>query len=162
MIELDKFHYGMKIPNSLVETVFGISKDDKNFHLKQFCFGQSLEEELDKNGMPCTVCIKDGELTILTHEEAAEYNPKRFRQQCNGLRRSHFRTLKVNSSELSSDETRKRLDRSVYEQSKILQAVESVRAEIILEPVERKSPPMLTSSSNKEKEVEASLIDETE
>lgn len=145
--------YGKIIPNSIVCDIFDTDEEDPQFPFQQLKFAMYLENRLEEE-MPCTICIRDGQLYILTHEEAATHNPRMFGRHCNSLKRSHYRTLKVDPYELESDESRKQLKENIHLQSKILQSIDDIKEEFILQPYESKTPRMVevneTNESNQE------------
>jgi len=135
--------FGQIIPNSVIEEYYGVKEEDEDFKFKQIRFMQLLDAELKARDMYATICIREGQIKILTHEEASEYNRKRFNCHVAGLARTHEKNMHVAANELE-EETREEHNRTVMFQSKVLQAVLRTKAEFRLEATARKTPGLIT------------------
>jgi len=139
-IDLDKCHYGMIINNSLVVKCTGVPEDDPNFSLAQMKFKARLEFVLESEvGMPCTICIRDGVLKILTHEEASEYHRNRFNLCILKMMQSFYKNRQVSVEEFDK-ETASTHNRTLEIQSKVLQATIKAHPDIKLQAYQRKTP----------------------
>jgi hypothetical protein len=139
-IDLNACRYGMTIDNKIVEECTGVSQDDPNFHLAQMKLRYRLEHILEHEvGMPCTICIKDGVLRILTHEEASEYHRNRFDVCILKMMHSFYKNRQVLTAEFDK-ELRKTHNRTLEIQGKVLQSVIEIHPGIKLRAHERKTP----------------------
>jgi len=138
-MDFDTLDYGSVIPNEIVEDYFGISSDDDGFRFKLINFIYIVDTELRSRGIIATICVRNGQIKVLTHEEAAEYNRKRFNCHVAGMARVHEKNMHVAATELSK-ETRDSHTKTVMFQSKALQAVLRTKAEFQLDSVQRKAP----------------------
>jgi hypothetical protein len=148
---LNSCEYGTVISNTLIETQYGISEDDPNFSLAQMKFKTRLETILGRDyNMPCTICIKDGMVKILTHAEASEYHKNRFNTSILKMGRSFYKNRQVNSSEFEKA-NQKEHERNLEIQGKVLQSVVQVHPDIKLEAHKRKTPlPLFDESDNRQ------------
>ena len=138
-MDFSTLDYGSTIPNEIVEEFFGVTVDDDGFRFKQIKFIYMVDMALRGRGMVATICVRNGVIKVLTHEEAAEYNRKRFNCHVAGMARVHEKNMHVAAKELSK-ETRDVHTKTVMFQSKALQGVLRTRAEFQLETVSRKAP----------------------
>lgn len=138
-IDFDLIDYGDTVPNSVLVDYYGVPEEDENFKFKQIQFVQFIDRELRSRGKVCTICIRDGQIRILTHEEAAIYNRKKFNCHISGMAKTHEKNIHVEREYLTFNEQEKH-DRTVMFQSKVLQSVLSTRAEFQLQMAERKTP----------------------
>jgi hypothetical protein len=138
-LDFDALDYGSIISNDILEDYYGIPIDDEGFRFKQIDFIQLVDSKLRSRGMIATICVRNSQIKILTHEEAAEYNRKRFNCHVAGMARVHEKNLHVCSQDLSR-ESRDSHTKTVMFQSKALQAVLKTKSEFQLEPVKRKTP----------------------
>jgi hypothetical protein len=138
-IDFSALDYGDVIPNEVLVDYYGISEDDEGFRFKQIDFIQLVDSELRSRGIIATICVRDSQIKILTHEEAAEYNRRRFNCHVAGMARVHEKNMHVSSQELSK-ENRDIHTKTVMFQSKALQAVLKTKSEFHLESVKRKAP----------------------
>jgi len=138
-MDFNTLDYGSTIPNEVVEEFFGVPADDDSFRFKQIKFIYMVDMALRSRGMVATICVRNGTIKVLTHEEAAEYNRKRFNCHVSGMARVHEKNMHVAATELSK-ETRDVHTKTVMFQSKALQAVLRTKSEFQLETVSRKAP----------------------
>lgn len=141
-MDLSKVHYGMDIPNSVVSEALGVPADDENFHFAQLTFMRDLDEALQEMGMVATICIRDGHIRILTHEEAADYNRRRYLVHLGGLARTFEKNKHVDDKALSP-RTVQFHRQTLYYQGRLLQAIVQERTRLEVESVERKGPTSL-------------------
>ena len=139
-MDLGACEYGMLIDNKIVEDLYGISEDDPNFSLAQMRLKYRLELLLEKeHDMPCTVCIRDGQLKILTHEEASEYHKQRFDVSILKMMHSFYKNRQVDVSDFDKV-FKKEHNRTLEIQGRVLQSVIDSHPNIKLKAHERKTP----------------------
>ena len=147
-MDLNECRYGMEIDNSIIERLYDITQDDPQFSLVQMKFKYRLEMLLEKDyGMPCTICVKDGQLRILTHEEASEYHKHRFDVSILKMMQSFYKNRQVDTSEFERPQEKEH-NRTLEIQSKVLQSVVQSHPDIKLEAHKRKTPLPLFNESN--------------
>lgn len=118
-----------------------IDSRDWNFALLGLC--QWIMQEREGIGEPVTACVRDGVVSILTDEEAAEYNNRYFFHGFKRMFRGLRRQLEVDTRNLA-DETKKKHLRRVEVNSRTVQgAMLGRRNQLTLSPVERKTPLLL-------------------
>lgn len=130
-LDFDALDKGQLLGLEYLEQVTGVSpRNDKEFKLR--CLGiKSLIEA--RRGFTCQVTY-DG-IRILTDEDAAAYNPKRFNGHIRGLKNRLDLNLEVDRSRLSI-ETKDRHERNLINQSRIYQAVSNEVRSIAIGPPE--------------------------
>lgn len=139
-MDLSACEYGMSIDNVIVEELYDVTEDDPLFSLAQMRLKQRLEMILERDyNMPCTVCIRDGQLKILTHEEASEYHKHRFDVSILKMMQSFYKNRQVDTSEFEKP-MRKDHDRTLEIQGRVLQSVVDAHPDIKLEAHKRKTP----------------------
>jgi hypothetical protein len=139
-MDLDTCEYGMEIDNTIIEELYDISEDDPNFSLAQMRFKYRLELLLERDhNMPCTVCVRNGILKILTHEEASEYHKHKFDVSILKMMHSFYKNRQVDVSEFENI-MKKEHNRTLEIQSKVLQSVVNTHPDIKLEAHKRKTP----------------------
>lgn len=141
-VDFDLITYGDTVPNSVIEEFYNVSQEDESFRFKQIQFLQLLDREKRIRGEVHTICVRDGIIKILTPEEAADYNRKRFVSHVSGLARSHEKNIHVEREYLTIDQQDKH-DRTIMFQSKVLQSVMNVKKEFQIEAAGRKTPSFL-------------------
>jgi len=141
-VDFDLITYGDAVPNSVLEEFYNMSEEDERFRFKQIQFIHYLDSELRSRGKVCTICTRDGQIRILTHEEAAEYNRKKFNCHISGMARNHEKNMNVDRDCLSENQADKH-DHTVMFQSKILQSILEVRANVQIETIKRKTPGLI-------------------
>lgn len=144
-LDFDALDYGSVIPNEILEDYYGVSQEDENFRFKQIDFIYLIDTQLRTRGMIATICVQNGQIKILTHEEAAEYNRRKFNCHVAGMARTHEKNMHVVATELCK-ETRDAHTKTVMFQSKALQAVLRTKAEFQVESVKRKTPSLKSST----------------
>lgn len=120
--DYDNLKKGDEIPVEQLEHITRTKYGDDKYSLRVLSLCEQIERELKERGRHVTVVQRKGAIRILLDSEAAEYNSMRFRQQQEGLVRSHYRGLAVVSANLDETE-RKRHERRMENQSKILQGM---------------------------------------
>lgn len=138
-MDFDSLDYGSVIPNNVIEDYYGVRVDEESFRFKQIKFIQLVDKELRSRGMIATICVRNGQIKILTHQEAAEYNRKRFNCHIAGMARVHEKNMHVVAQELDKN-TRDFHTKTVMFQSRALQAVLQTKGEFQLQSSQRKSP----------------------
>jgi len=141
-VDFDLIDYGDTVPNCVLEEFYGVPEDDERFRFSQIQFIQYMDRELRSRGKVCNICVREGQIRILTHEEAAEYNRKRFNCHISGMARTHEKNMNVDRDFLTNNQQEKH-DHTVIFQSKILQSILNVRAEHQISMVERKTPGLM-------------------
>jgi len=139
-MDLAECEYGMTIENALVEELYDIDEDDPNFSLARMKFKQRLEDILENEfGMPCTICVRDGILKILTHEEASEYHKHRFNLCILKMMQSFHKNRQVLTEDFEKPLMEEH-SRTLEVQSKVLQSVVKTHPDIKLAAHKRKTP----------------------
>jgi len=103
-VDFDLIDYGDTVPNSVLEEFYNTPEDDDSFRFKQIQFIQYLDRELRSRGKVCTICVRDGQIRILTHEEAAEYNRRKFNCHISGMAKSHEKNIHVDREFLTENQ----------------------------------------------------------
>jgi len=101
---------------------------------------QQVERELHDRGMPVTITTSKKCLRILTDSEALEYNPHHFGRHHRGMTRSHSRTMRIDTGELSEAEQDQHTQ-VVMVQSRLLLAFRRERKQLRLEATPKQLPP---------------------
>jgi len=135
---------GDAITRGQCETVIGFTEDaspkDYQFALLQL-LGVVQKQLKKEHGRELTVRIVGGELHVLTDQEAAAYNPKRFEAGLRLARRAHRRLMAVQVSGLTPEDKAifaKNVGNQAYKLSMLRK-----RAEVPLIANERQTPVML-------------------
>ena len=131
--DYDALKKGDVIAAESLEGILLIKRDDARFGLKILGLKEKIESELDARGHPVTVRIDKGSLVILTDEEAAVYNPEQFDLGVRKAGRAHRRTIAVDMNNLE-DGNRKKLERRIEVQGRVLQAIRKERRVLSVEP----------------------------
>lgn len=140
---------GDAITRGQCEAVIGFTEDthpkDYQFALLQL-LGVVQKQLKKEHGRELTVRIVGGELHVLTDQEAASYNPKRFEAGLRLARRSHRRLMAVKVSSLTPEDKAifaKNVSNQAYKLSMLRK-----RAEVPLIPSERQTPKMTFKKRN--------------
>jgi hypothetical protein len=138
-LDFDALTKGSVIRLPEIEQALGATRDTEGFGLAVLRLRGRIEEEMEERGTPATVCVRDGDLHILSDEDAAEYNPAQFSAGLRRAVRSHRRLLQVDAGQLSPL-ARSRFDRRAEVQGKILQSVARARRELAVVAHRRSTP----------------------
>ena len=133
-IDINDLIPGSVIDQSRCEDVIGYprSKDKYEWQFALMQLGAYVQQLLWKDGKHWTVKTCQGEIVVLTHEEASKYNSARFDGAIRKMRRSFERMVAVDVGKLGRD-MRQQHDHTISKQSRVLQSVS--RANRDLEPV---------------------------
>lgn len=97
---------GDVVDEATCQSVVGITEADnpKLWQLGLLQLSQIVANQLRKeHGRELTVRIKENGIHVLTDQEAAEYNPRRFDSGLKIARRSHRRLMSVDVSKLTQE-----------------------------------------------------------
>lgn len=135
---------GDAITRGECETVIGYTEDQRPKEY-QFALLQLLgvvQKQLKKeHGRELTVRIVGGELHVLTDQEAAAYNPRRFEAGLRLARRAHRRLMAVNVRGLTPED-KAIFAKNVSNQAHKLSMLRK-KAEVPLQATERQTPVMV-------------------
>lgn len=152
MIPIDtrKMKPGDTISQQQCEEVIGYpelsNEKDWAFAMLQL-LGVVQKQLRQEQGRELTVRIVANELHILTDQEAAEYNPKRFDAGLRLARRAHRRLMAVNVAKLSSQE-REMHAKNIGNQAHKLSMLRK-KEQIALPGTERTTPVMVFAERKK-------------
>jgi hypothetical protein len=97
---------------------------------------------VDRREQTVTVCQKDGGITVLTDEQAVNYNAAKFSEHFRKAGQAHKRTLGVDTTQLS-DDGKRRHERGVILQAAMLSAAMNAKNQVLrLQPHQRNIPQM--------------------
>jgi hypothetical protein len=143
-INVEHLEAGHTIEQSTCERVIGFRRDANQYGY-QFALlqlGDFIQRSLWKSGKCFTVRTSNGEVQILTHEEASKYNESRFDLAIDKMRRCNRRLTAVDVGQLSP-EARSDHGSAIIRQSRMLQLLGTVKRDIGLEAVTDKKPPLV-------------------
>lgn len=132
---------GDTINQAQIEAHLGIRReaDQMGYQFRLMQLQGQLSDELRRAGKILTVTCRGGDLYVLTHREAAKYNPARFAAAQRKMRRAHTRLLAVNTQGFGADEVRDH-EKNIVNQSRTLAAIKQSRSAIKPVAHERKTP----------------------
>ena len=141
-IDIDVLIKGSVISVAECERVLKLRRDDDvagyQFGLMQLC--DFVQRSLWKVGREWTLKTSQGEILVLTDEQASEYNASQFENGMAKMRRSNKRLRSVDIRNIDESK-RNEHDERVSKQGVILQCIKSSRrGKIHLAPVERSTP----------------------
>ena len=140
---------GDAVTRGQCETVVGFTEDEypKDYQFALLQLLGVVQKQLKKeHGRELTVRIVGGELHVLTDQEAAAYNPRRFDAGLRLARRAHRRLMAVNVGNLEPED-KTIFAKNVSNQSFKLSQLRK-RAEVPLIPTERQTPKMTFKKRN--------------
>jgi len=122
---------GTTVEQSECESIVGIKRTG-NEYAYQFALmqlGDFIQKSLWRLGKHLTVRTTNGEVQVLTHEEASKYNESRFDLAIDKMRRCNRRLNAVDVGELGK-EAREDHSKAIIRQSRILTMLKTVRRDI--------------------------------
>lgn len=141
-IEIDQLQPGSVIDQTECERVIGYarSKDKYEWQFALMQLAEHVNKLLWRAGKHWTVTTSNGEIVVLTHEEASKHNAARFRGGIAKMRRSFKRLNAVDVRQIGKA-VRHEHDEEISRQSRILQGMRLSVRDVTPEPV-RKSVPI--------------------
>lgn len=149
-IDTQKIKVGDTISQQQCEEVIGYpeASNPKDFQFALLQLLGIVQKQLRKeHGRELTVRIVGSELYVLTDQEAAEYNPKRFDAGLRLARRAHRRLMAVNVAKLSATERESHM-RTIGNQAHKLSMLRK-KEQIPLPATERTTPVMVFAERKK-------------
>ena len=115
-------------------------QDVERFAVAMLGLMDAIRKELKRrHNRDITVRVVKHGIELLNDREAAEYNPKRYRDGLKIARRAHRRLLAVNVAALTPKE-RVEHDRTIGRQAQQLSMLRRVTDDLPVQPVERDRP----------------------
>lgn len=149
-VDIENAKPGSCIDQECCEQILNVKRSedayDYQFKLLQLC--NFIQTQLWQVGKRYTVTAFNGEIQVLTDEQATEYNTNHFELAIKKLRRCNRRLRAVDLSQLS-DEAKKEHQAATIRQSRIVGMLRSVPKKLELEAVQPTKPKL----SFKKKEV---------
>lgn len=137
-IDVSGLEAGDNVPQAQCEAVVGMKRSG-NEYAYQFALlqlGDFIQKALWKIGKQFTVTTANGEVQVLTHEQASKYNASRFELSIAKLRRCNRRLNAVNPGELTA-EAREEHGRALIRQSRVLSLLKTANKDLTPEPEKR-------------------------
>ncbi len=130
---------GDVITQAECEKILGFKRADDidEFNLKIMGLAASVRRDLDKAGKNLTVRNLNHGVAVLTHQDAEQFNARRFNSGLHQARSAHHRQLGVRTE--LAPEAQRQHDIRVTKQAAILAAVNKARREVPLTPVQPSS-----------------------
>lgn len=130
-IDVSQLHPGDTVEQAECEKVIGFKRDEDKyaFQFELMQLSERIQMLLWREGRKYTVVCKDGSICILTHEQASNYNAKRFSNAIGKMRRCHKRLVAVDVSSFGSSALENH-NLSLVKTSRILQSIKSTRVDI--------------------------------
>ena len=140
-VDISGLEPGSAVSQAVCEKAIGFAResDKYGFQFALLQLADHVQRLLWKADCRWTVTTRDGEILILTHEQASKYNAARFNGAMDKMRRCHKRLCAVDIASLS-DELRGSHDEAIARQSRILQGIKGTRAVLELTPTKRTVP----------------------
>jgi hypothetical protein len=147
-VDVENVEPGTTIEQSTVEQIIGIKRQgneyDYQFALMQL--GEFVQRSLWKIGKQYTVRTSNGEVQVLTHEEASRHNANKFDLRMEGMRRDNRRLVAVDVGALSK-EAREDHGKAIIKQSRILSMLKTAKRELSLVAEQPKKPVVVIRKS---------------
>jgi len=140
-VDFESLTKGTTIPALQLQEICGhpIGSTKYNFFIMSLC-QQIMDYKRDSD--PVTVIVHLGNVQILTDSEAVIYNKNDFTRRERGMFRAHKRQLRINPASLTPEE-KIIWERSVINQSYIVQSVQKAKKQIRIEASKRNTPGLL-------------------
>ena len=134
-IDLDMIRPGKVIDRAECEKIVNVKKVENpySYQFELLKLGKMLQRELWKVGKKYTVTTMDGEIQILGHADASDYNANRFDLALKAARAANRRMGAVDVSQLTPEQ-RKDHETGVVRQSRIISMLRTVPKSIALQP----------------------------
>lgn len=140
-VDIENAKPGSRIDRENCEKILNIKRSEDaygyQFGLLQLC--DFIQKQLWREGKRYTVTACEGEIQVLTDEQATDYNANHFELAIKKLRRCHRRLQAVDTSNLS-DEGRSNHQAATIRQSRIVSMLRSVPKKIDLQASEPTKP----------------------
>ena len=128
-LDFDSLEKGMTIDVAQLEHIFGIKQSDRMYAVKLMSLCNEIEKRSAATGAPLHTKSERGAIRILTDEEDAEYQAKRFKEGIDQSFRAQHKALVVDTNNLS--EPRKLAhERNIQKQAFVLASIVSARRQI--------------------------------
>lgn len=138
-IDVTDVEAGDTVPQTQCEEIIGLKRNG-NEYAYQFALlqlGDFVQKALWKIGKQFTVTTANGEVQVLTHEQASKYNAGRFELAIAKLRRCNRRLCAVNPGELTA-EAREDHGRAMIRQSRVLSLLKTANKDLTPEPEKKR------------------------
>ena len=141
--DYETMYKGMVITQQEIEAIiqFRQRQAPEKYNLKRLQLARAIEEGIwYAQELVVTVRCLGADIRILTDEEAAEHNRRRFMEQMRGAKRTHMRNLGVDRTVLSPEQNQ-RHERTLEVQGKTLQAIQTAMPRMLIaRPYQRQVP----------------------
>lgn len=147
LIDTSGVELGDVIPQNVCESIIGFTEtqDFKGWSFAMLQLSGVVQKQIRaKFGREITVRVVGNEIHILTDQESASYNPRRFEAGLRLARRSHRRLMAVDVAKLPGEQRESHM-KNVSNQAHKLSMLRK-REEVALPATERKTPVMVFSS----------------
>lgn len=140
-IDVSGLNIGDTITQDVCEGIVGIKRaiDPYNYNFQLMQLADHINRMLWKEEKRWTVVTSEGEILVLTHEQASQYNQRHFKAAMAKMRRCNRRMAAVDVAELDA-EARKIHCELLAKQIRILMGMKDRASSIELVPVEKRSP----------------------
>lgn len=128
-IDFEPYDLDDVIPAEVIERAFGVSRESKEYRLKQLAMREAAARHFAAQGRVVTIRATGDDLHILGHAEASVYNEKAAERMIAGFARAVHRHNHVDVGELPDDDSRSRHTRAQLRNGRTLQAMRKARRE---------------------------------
>ena len=146
----DQIHYypfdydalvkGQYIQPEECERLAGIKRHERMYSLKVQELIDGIHRERNARGMPVVAKMQGDGISILTDEEAVTYVKARFRAGLRLAGRSHERAVVAVDVTALSEEAKRKHERNIEVQGRMLTAAAVEKAKVFLAPHQRQTP----------------------
>lgn len=150
--DVDEIEVGCVIDKATIEAALGYTQESnwREYQFSLMKLQHELAMQLSQEGKLFTVVVDGGSLRVLTHEEASKYNDAASKNAIQKMERCLRRSQAVDTGDFS-DDALKFHERSLLRQSRILQAIKSVRRKkLTLDTHENNKPKIVLKPKVKE------------
>jgi len=138
-IDFDSLQKGDVIPVERLEKITRTKHGTSEYQLAVLDLSKQIEKEKYLRGTPVFVVQQNSALRLLTDKEAVPYQQGRYNVGLRAAMRNFTKGQFINRSNLN-DKEQKILDRNLYVQGRLLQALTSEREKLVLEGHKRTIP----------------------
>lgn len=110
-IDYEALNKGDVIAVAEVERLVQCPRDHRLFAMKATNLASTISLAMDDLGRPVTIVLREGDLRVLTDDEASQYNHEMFKQFFRRMGRSLRRLAAVDVGQLDSEERGEHLRR---------------------------------------------------
>ena len=142
--DYDALTKGQYIQPEECERLTGKKRHERMYSLKVQELIDGIHRERNARGMPLVAKIQGDGISILTDEEAVSYVRARFRAGIRLAGRSHERAVVAVDVTALSEESKRKHDRNVEIQGRMLTAIAVEKAKVFLGPHKRNTPGLPT------------------